>query len=215
MVFRRRALPNAYAQIAFTSNVRAEQRRSGSAATYVRVLSPERLDGAHLTAKEADFLTERDGFFQATVSETGWPYVQFRGGVPGFLKVIDAQTIGYADYRGNRQFISLGNLGQDDRISIIAVDYAHQKRLKLFGHAQATEDRDVVSLLQGSDGPKAERGIVIHIDAFDWNCPKHIPVRLTDVERDCELARLHARIKALESRLNKETLAKKHAGVRE
>lgn len=191
-------MPNAYADIAFTPSVRAEQRRFGSADTYARVLSPERDDGGELGPREAAFLSARDGFFQATVSETGWPYVQFRGGAPGFVKVIDQWTIGYGDYRGNRQYISVGNLRHDDRVSIIAVDYARQQRLKLWGHVRITEDADVVDLMSGGDGPRGERAIIIRIVAFDWNCPQHIPVRLSDNERDGEVARLQDRIAELE-----------------
>ena len=198
-------MPNAYASIGFTSRVREEQERFGSAEAYARVLSPDRHDGGELTAREADFLTERDGIFQATVSETGWPYVQFRGGAPGFLKVIDQWTIGYADFKGNRQYISVGNLRHDDRVSIIAVDYRCRKRLKLWGHAQIVEDRDVIGLLDDGTGPKVERGILIRVAAFDWNCAQHIPVRLTDAERDGEIALLKARIQSLESGLNEKT----------
>jgi predicted pyridoxine 5'-phosphate oxidase superfamily flavin-nucleotide-binding protein len=197
-------MPNAYADIAFTPLVRAEQRRMGSADTYARALSTERDDGAELGPREAAFLSERDGVFQATVSETGWPYVQFRGGAPGFLKVIDQWTIGYADYRGNRQYISVGNLRHDDRVSIVAVDYAHRRRLKLWGHARITEDRDIVDLLNLADGPRAERGIVIRIAAFDWNCPQHIPVRLTDAERDHEVTHLRDRVAKLERDLARQ-----------
>lgn len=198
-------MPNAYASIGFTSRVREEQKRFGSAEAYARVLSPDRHDGGELTAREAEFLTERDGIYQATVSETGWPYVQFRGGSPGFIKVIDQWTIGYADFKGNRQYISVGNLRHDDRVSIIAVDYRCQKRLKLWGHAQIVEDRDAISLLNDGTGPKVERGILIRVAAFDWNCPQHIPVRLTDAERDGEIALLKARIQSLESGLNEKT----------
>ncbi|PWJ20327.1 pyridoxamine 5'-phosphate oxidase family protein [Jannaschia seohaensis] len=194
-------MPNAYADIAFTRLVREEQQRLGSAETYARVLSPERNDGAELGPRETAFLKDRDGVYQATVSETGWPYVQFRGGARGFLKVIDKQTVGYADYRGNRQYISLGNLRHDDRVSIIAVDYARRERLKLWGHVRITEDPKILDLLNGVDGPLAERGVIVRIAAFDWNCPKHIPLRLTEDERDGEIARLTARISDLEEEL--------------
>jgi predicted pyridoxine 5'-phosphate oxidase superfamily flavin-nucleotide-binding protein len=206
-------MPNAYADIAFTPSVREEQQRFGSADTYARVLSPERDDGAELGTREAAFLSARDGVFQATVSETGWPYVQFRGGAPGFLKVIDQRTIGYADYRGNRQYISVGNLRQDDRVSIIAVDYARRERLKLWGHVRITEAPDIVDLLNGVDGPRAERGIVIRIEAFDWNCPKHIPVRLTDAELDGEIARLRDRIASLERELARKPAFQSESGA--
>lgn len=198
-------MPNAYADIAFTPRVREEQRRFGSADAHARMLSPERDDGAELGPREATFLSARDGLFQATVSETGWPYVQFRGGAPGFLKVIDQRTIGYADYRGNRQYVSVGNLRHDDRMSVIAVDYARRERLKLWGHARITEDPDIIDLLNGADGPRAERGIVIRIVAFDWNCPRHIRVRLSDAEQDAEVAQLRDRIASLERDLAMKT----------
>jgi predicted pyridoxine 5'-phosphate oxidase superfamily flavin-nucleotide-binding protein len=159
-------MPNAYDRIGFSSPVREERERFGSAEAYARVLSADRHDGAELTAREAGFLTESDAIFQATVSETGWPYVQFRGGPPGFLKIIDQWTIGYADFQGNRQYISVGNLLHDDRVSIIAVDYRCRKRLKLWGHAQIVEDRDVISLLHDGPGARVERGIVIRVSAF-------------------------------------------------
>jgi predicted pyridoxine 5'-phosphate oxidase superfamily flavin-nucleotide-binding protein len=208
-------MPNAYANIGFTPNVREEQNRFGSAGAYARVLSPDRDDGGELTAREADFLSARDGIYQATVSETGWPYVQFRGGAPGFVKVIDQRTIGYADFRGNQQYISVGNLRHDDRVSIIALDYARRKRLKLWGHAQIVEDRDVIGLLHDGTGLKVERGIVIRVAAFDWNCPQHIPIRLTDAERDNEIAQLRTRIKTLESRLNEAAAVTQEAELRE
>lgn len=187
-----------YADIAFTPTVRAEQARNGSARIYPRVHSDTAPDAADLTKREAAFLQARDGIFQATISESGWPYVQFRGGAPGFLKVIDPQTIAYADYRGNRQYISTGNLRTNNRISILAIDFARRRRLKLLGHAQITEDPRVITDLNPSDGPRAERAIVIRIAAFDWNCPQHIPVRRTDAEHGEETDRLRAHIAELE-----------------
>lgn len=194
-------MPRTYSEIAFTPDVRAEQRRLGSAEACDRLLAPERPDGAELTSREADFLASMDGVFQATVSETGWPYVQFRGGARGFLRTIDARTIGYADYRGNRQYISAGNLRGDDRVSIIAVDYARRRRLKLLGRARITEDPEIVDLLNVENGPTAERAILIRVVGYDWNCPQHIPIRLTDAERGDEIAALTARIRTLEQAL--------------
>jgi predicted pyridoxine 5'-phosphate oxidase superfamily flavin-nucleotide-binding protein len=198
-------MPHAYAKIAFTPRVLDSQRRFGSAQAYAPLLAKEREEGAELGAREAAFLSARDGIFQATVSETGWPYVQFRGGDPGFLKVIDQRTIGYADYRGNRQYISTGNLSHDARVSIIAVDHARRERLKLWGHAQISEDPEVVGFLRGEDAPVTERGIVIRIAAFDWNCPRHIAERFTDAERGGEIGRLRARIATLEGELAGKT----------
>jgi predicted pyridoxine 5'-phosphate oxidase superfamily flavin-nucleotide-binding protein len=195
-------MPLGVADIAFTPTVRAEQERLGSAALYASALSPDRDGGRSLTEREATFLEARDGVFQATVSETGWPYVQFRGGAPGFLRVIDPQTVAYADYRGNRQYISTGNLRTNPRVAIIAVDYPARKRLKLWGTVEISEDTRVIDLLSAPGAPQAERAIVITVAAHDWNCPKHIPVRRTDAEHGSEIARLKARIDALEARLS-------------
>ena len=133
-------MPNAYAGIGFTSRVLEEEERFGSAEAYARVLSPDRHEGGELTAREAVFLTRRDGSFQATVAETGWSYAQFLGGAPGFLKVIDQSVIGYADFKGDRQYISVGHIRHDDRVSIIAAVYRCRRRLKLWGHAQIHQE---------------------------------------------------------------------------
>lgn len=196
-------MPLGVADIAFTPTVRAEQERLGSAALYASTLSPDRDGGRTLTEREASFLEGRDGVFQATVSETGWPYVQFRGGAPGFLRVIDPQTVAYADYRGNRQYISTGNLRTNPRVAIIAVDYPARKRLKLWGDVEISEDAKMIELLSSANAPPAERAIIIRVAAYDWNCPKHIPVRRTDTEHGDEIARLQARIDALEDTLTK------------
>lgn len=198
-------MANAYADIAFTHAVRAEQVRHGSDHIYAPDPEGSPLRGAHLTAREASFLAARDGFFQSTVSESGWPYVQFRGGAPGFLKVIDPLTVAYADYRGNRQYISTGNLRRDDRVSILAIDFAQRRRLKLLGHAQITEDPTAIAQLNPSDGPVAERAIVIRVAGFDWNCPKHIPLRRTDAEYGGEIDRLLTRIEELEAELHRSS----------
>lgn len=174
-------MPHAYASIAFTPSVRAEQTRQGSARFYDRVLEEDRNDGARLGPREAAFIEARDGVFQSTVTENGWPYVQFRGGAPGFLRVLDPQTIAYADYTGNRQYITVGNLRTNDRVSILAIDFVHANRLKILGRATISEDPDLIAQLN-RDGPVAERVVIIRIAGFDWNCPQHIPRRLTEAE---------------------------------
>ncbi|MFQ5566834.1 MAG: pyridoxamine 5'-phosphate oxidase family protein, partial [Paracoccaceae bacterium] len=121
-------MARAFAEIAFTPAVRGVQSRQGSAAAYDRMLAPETERADRLGPEEAAFVAARDGFYQATVSETGWPYVQFRGGPAGFLKVLDERTIAYADFRGNRQYVSTGNLAGDDRISMILMDYPNRRR---------------------------------------------------------------------------------------
>ncbi len=178
-------MSRAYAEIAFTPAIRQLQTRLGSRQTYARLdHMPEQLD--RLGSMEVAFIQARDGFYQATVSETGWPYVQFRGGPPGFLKVLDDQTIGYADFRGNVQYISVGNLHGDDRVSVILMDYAHQRRLKLLGRARlvdANEDPVLMAQLRMPDYPaRIERAVVISVQAFDWNCPQHITPRFTEQE---------------------------------
>jgi len=128
-------MSRAYSDIAFTPAVRAMQTRMGTRAGYEPLdRTDDRRDA--LTADEAEFIHARDGFYQATVSETGWPYVQFRGGPAGFLKVLDGKTIGYADFRGNVQYISVGNLQGNDRVSIILMDYANKRRLKILGRVR-------------------------------------------------------------------------------
>ncbi|WP_157814991.1 pyridoxamine 5'-phosphate oxidase family protein [Sagittula sp. P11] len=149
-------MSSAYARIAFTSAVRAEQRRHGSDSLYAQAISDTPVPDARLGARETAFLQTRDGIFQATVSEDGWPYVQFRGGAPGFLKVIDPQTVAYADYTGNRQYISTGNLRGNDRVAITAMDFARAKRLKLLGRAAIGEDPALIAHLQG-EGARRRR----------------------------------------------------------
>jgi predicted pyridoxine 5'-phosphate oxidase superfamily flavin-nucleotide-binding protein len=203
-------MARAFSEIAFTPAVRAMQERQGSAASYDRFLAPEADRANRLGPEEAAFVEARDGFYQATVSETGWPYVQFRGGPPGFLKALDAQTIGYADYRGNRQYVSAGNLGGNDRVSLILMDYQNRRRLKVLGRArlvEAAEDPALVERLH-VDGYRAkpERAVLIAVEGLDWNCPQHIPVRLTREELEPHVLPLRqelARLKAENSELRR------------
>lgn len=204
----------AFAEIAFTPTVRALQEQGGSG-QYSRFLSPERMGGDRLTEEERAFVEARDGFYQATVSETGWPYVQFRGGPRGFLRVLDDQTIAYADLRGNRQYISMGNLTVNDRISLILMDYAAARRLKIWGRVRigGPEEAEAAGLGVGARA-RVERMVSIHVEAFDWNCPSHIPRRLTAEEaggewqaQQMENAALRAELAAL-----RQTLAAAQSG---
>lgn len=144
------------------------------------------------TEGEADYLAERDGFYLATVSETGWPYVQFRGGPTGFLRVVDDHTIGWADFRGNLQYISTGNVAGDDRVALIALDYVQQRRLKVYGHARiVTAERDptlVSSFADPAYEAVVERAVLVDVEAFDWNCPQHITPRFAVDELETHLA---------------------------
>ena len=204
-------MARAFAEIAFTPAVRAAQQRQGSGPMNDRFLTPEADPANLLGPEEAAFIAARDGFYQATVSETGWPYVQFRGGPAGFLKVLDERTIAYADFRGNRQYVSAGNLAGDDRISLILMDYPNRRRLKLLGRARLVEkgeDADLVAgLHDASYRARPERAVVISIEGLDWNCPQHIPVRLTREEMEPHLAPLRGEL----ARLTAENAALKAA----
>lgn len=192
-----------YAAIAFTDHVRAVQHDHGSAAFYGRKVAAGKTSaGADpLTEAEKEYLQERDSFFLASVSETGWPYVQFRGGPAGFIRVIDDHTIAWADFRGNLQYISTGNMSGDDRVAVIALDFAHQRRLKIFGHARiVTADDDPELLTALSDGnyeAVVERAVVVSVDAYDWNCPQHITPRFTVAELESALAPLRGELAEL------------------
>jgi len=194
-----------YGCIAFTDDVREDQQHYGSAEFYDRVRS--RATGAPgadpLGRREAAFLARMDGFYLATVSQTGWPYVQFRGGPPGFVSVRDAHTIGWADFRGNLQHVSTGNLRGDRRMAIIAVDYSTSERLKVFGTARVVRIEDdpafVSSLSVAGYDAVVEAAITVTVTAFDWNCPQHIPRRLTLEEVDERVAPLRERVRRLEA----------------
>ena len=194
-----------YGCIAFTDDVRGVQQQYGSAEFYDRLRS--RATGASgpdpLGPREAAFLAERDGFYLSSVSETGWPYVQFRGGPPGFVSVRDAHTIAWADFRGNLQHVSTGNLIGDQRVAIIAVDYNRRERLKMFGMARVVRIEDdptyVSSLTIADDDSVVEAAITVTVTAFDWNCPQHIPRRLTLDEVDQRVAPLRDRLVQLEA----------------
>jgi len=156
-----------------------------------------------LTPIEAEFIEARDGFYQATVNENGWPYVQFRGGPPGFLKVLDEQTIGYADFRGNIQYLSVGNMAANDRVALILMDYANRRRLKIWARARivhADEDPDLLARLEiPTYRARVERAVVLTIEALDWNCPQHITPRFTEGEIHELTAPLRNKLIALES----------------
>jgi len=192
-----------FAELAFTPLVKEQQTKHGSRHLYERVEKSPLL-GDTLGPHEQAFIGERDGFYMASVSETGWPYIQFRGGSKGFLRVLDASTIGFADLRGNTQYISVGNLQHDDRVALFLMDYARQSRLKILGRARIHEgDEDAVKLVgslrvPGETSP-AERAIVIHVEAFDWNCPQHITPRYTEEEIAAMLEPMRRRLDTLEA----------------
>lgn len=193
-------MSRAYSDIAFTPAVRAVQSRMGSRGVYEPLdHTADRRDS--LGDAEAEFIDARDGFYQATVSETGWPYVQFRGGPAGFLKVLDEKTVGYADFRGNVQYISVGNLQNNDRVSIILMDYAQRRRLKLLGRVRLVSEKDDPALVARLELPHyrahVERAVIITVEAYDWNCPQHITPRFTEDEVEEAIRPLRQEIERL------------------
>jgi len=174
-----------FSELMFTPTVKGVQEAAGSRAAYARAEERDAPARDRLTEREAEFIRARDSFYLATVSETGWPYVQHRGGPKGFLKVIDDRTLGFADYRGNRQYVSVGNLMSDDRVSLFLVDYPNRQRLKILGHARlvdAAREPELIGRLRDAYDAKVERGMVIAIEGFDWNCSQHITPRFTEAE---------------------------------
>jgi uncharacterized protein len=193
-----------FAELAFTSTVKAVQAELGSRDHYAR-LEEGPATHAQLTAAEVAFLESRDSCYLSSVGETGWPYVQHRGGPPGFIRVLDPQTIGFADFRGNRQYVSVGNLRTNDRVALLLMDYPARRRLKLLGHAttvSAEQDPALVERLRPAGfRPRLERGILIRVAGFDWNCPQHITPRYTEAEVRELVAPLTERVRELEAQL--------------
>jgi ferredoxin-NADP reductase/predicted pyridoxine 5'-phosphate oxidase superfamily flavin-nucleotide-binding protein len=171
-----------YANLMFTDSVKAIQSDKRSRDNYARMEEGE--DFNYLLSEfEAEFISERDSFYMASVGETGWPYVQHRGGPAGFMKVLDTKTLGFADFSGNRQYISTGNVAHNNRVSLFFMDYPNQRRLKLIGRVEVIEagQHALFSQLKPDNyRAKIERGFIIHIEAFDWNCPQHITPRYTE-----------------------------------
>ncbi len=192
-----------FAEIAFTPLVKQQQELHGSRHAYARMEhAPSGFD--RLGPDEQQFIRARDGFYMASVTETGWPYIQHRGGNPGFLHVLDDHTIGFADLRGNRQYISTGNLLHDSRVALFFMDYAAQSRLKILGRAEIHEgDAEAARLLNLLTMPEertpAERAILIHVEGFDWNCQQHITPRYSEAELTTILAPMRQRLEALEA----------------
>ena len=186
--------------IAFTPAVKAWQARLGSRAGYAR-MAEKRDWSDSVTPDLAAFLAERDSFYLATASADGRPYIQHRGGPAGFLKVLDDKHLAFADFGGNKQYISAGNLSENDRASIFLMDYANRQRIKLWGRARVVEDD--AALLERLADPAyratPERAVVFEIEAWDVNCPQHIARRYTDDQIAPALAKLQARIDELEA----------------
>jgi uncharacterized protein len=201
---------------AFTPSVQAEQAKHGSQAGYARLAAAGDTDEDGLTASEIDFIGARDTFYLATVSETGWPHVQHRGGPVGFVQALDERTLAWADFSGNRQYVSIGNAAVNDRVAMIFVDYPAQARLKILGHLttlEASEHPDLAAkLAMPGYGAKIEHFLTVRVEAFDWNCPQHITPRFTSGEIAIAVAPLHRQIAELQARLADSPAAADAAG---
>lgn len=192
-----------FMNIASTPSVRAAQAAMGADHLWQDFEGHREFD--RFTDNEAAFIAERDSFYMATVSETGWPYVQHRGGARGFLKVVDDRTLAFADYRGNRQYISTGNLAADDRACLFLMDYAGRARLKIYAHVEAVALDADAALTQRVTVPdykaRLERIFRVRLEAFDWNCPQHITPRFTQQEVAEAVRPLRERLSTLETEI--------------
>ncbi|HBR51731.1 MAG TPA: pyridoxamine 5'-phosphate oxidase [Nitrospira sp.] len=190
-----------YLQMTMTESVRsAQQQYYGRALTITDAPDRDPLGEA-----ETGFIAERDSFYLGSVSEQGWPYVQHRGGPKGFVKVLDPMTLAFADYRGNRQLLSTGNVHVNDRVALFLMDYKNRARLKILGHARVEDIRENAAITerfaQGDMRNKVERVVTIEVVSYDWNCPKYITPRYSLDEVEEAMAPLKSRIAELEAKL--------------
>jgi len=195
-----------FGSLVFTQAVKALQERYGSRRQYAH-LEGSGSSTARRGPDESGFISERDTFYIATLGSTGWPYVQHRGGPKGFLKVIDERTVAFADFRGNKQYISTGNLLTDNRVALILVDYPRQLRLKILGRVEIFEGERANEWIEKVRDPAykavTERVYVIRIEAFDWNCQQHIVPRYTEEEIKDAVAPAESRMHELEQETEK------------
>ena len=204
-----------YRHTLFNDAVKALQERHGSRTVYLKMDAGADGTPDALTAKELDYIALRDSFYMASVNGDGWPYMQHRGGPAGFLRHIAGNRIGFADYRGNKQYISTANLAGNDRVSLFLMDYPNKDRLKLVGHAHSIELADdpalVTSLMPEGYRAVPERAFLIDVIGWEWNCSQHITPRFTEAEISAaiqpmaaELNQLRAENAALRTQLSGE-----------
>jgi uncharacterized protein len=202
-----------FMDIAATPSVRAAQVTNGSGAYWANFKGDRAFD--RFTEAEAAFIAARDAFYMATVSETGWPYIQHRGGPVGFLRVLNEKTLAFADFRGNRQYISIGNAATNDRASLILMDYPNRARMKIYVRMEVKDLSTDTALAEKLSLPgykaKPERAILLYLEAFDWNCPQHITPRFSEAELAPALAPIRARLEQLEA--ENKTLREKLAAT--
>lgn len=193
-------MPYHFLEVAVTPSVRAVQANMGVDQIW---LGADNRPSDTLTEDEIAFIASRDSFYMASVSETGWPYVQHRGGKAGFLKVVDQRTLAFADYRGNRQYISAGNFAANDRACLFLMDYVRRARLKIYAYVERLAldaDQELTELVSDPTYKgRAERIFRLRLEAFDWNCPQHITPRYTEQQVEQAVAPLREQLQRLET----------------
>ena len=196
-------MSRSFGAIAFTDAVKAMQQKHGSRSAYARMEKESYTDG--LTENEIRFISQRDSFYMASIGANQFPYIQHRGGPKGFVKVLDADTIGFVDFSGNKQYISVGNLATNQNVALIMVDYPSRSRLKILARAEIIELKDNPALFDTLNvheyKNKPERMMLLHIEAYDWNCPQHITPRYTLQEIEEAFAGQRSHIKNLEAEI--------------
>lgn len=189
-----------FLDIAATPHVKAAQATNGSLDFWEGFKGDRAFD--RFPDAEAAFVARRDSFYIATMSEAGWPYVQHRGGPAGFLRVLDDRTLGFADFAGNRQYLSLGNMAGNDRAALFLMDYPARRRMKIFAHVEVrdlTTSPDLAAALAVEGyNVKIERAMLFHLVAFDWNCRQHITPRFTEAEIAQAVAPMREQLRDLE-----------------
>lgn len=201
-------MANKFYDITFTDGVKKAQERYGSRRRYEKMQDGAVFQNVVLSDSEIDFIENADGFYMATVGEQNHPYIQFRGGQKGFLKILDEKTLGFADFRGNLQYISVGNLQKNKKAALFLMDYVNQRRLKILAEVEIKDAADAPELIEklrdGKYPAQIERAFILHVEAFDWNCPQHITPRYTIEEIKQMLQPLNEHIEKLEREI--ETL---------
>lgn len=199
-----------FAEIAFSDAVKELQEKNGSRKNYERMEKNQVRNG--LTENEIGFIEDRDSFYMASMGENGFPYIQHRGGPKGFVKVLDPKRIGFIDFKGNMQFISVGNIATNNNVALIMIDYPTKTRLKIYAKAEIVELKDnpqLYDVLNLEDYEfRPDRMMILHIEAFDWNCPQHITARYTyeDIEevftsQKATIANLEKEVSTLKTQL--------------
>ena len=191
----------------FTESVKQAQEHYGTRKAFARIEANAKKSAFEgLGDLEKDFIEARDGFYIATVNQDGWPYIQFRGGPRGFLKVLDSKTLGYADFKGNLQYISVGNLAANNKAALFLMDYAQQRRLKILATIEVKDAADAPELIEKLRVPdykaKIERAMILTVEAFDWNCPQHITPRYTMDEIKVMIEPMYEHLRNLEAKID-------------